>query len=52
MKCFVCEKEIIVKNPIEGDNVICVECYKKDPNYLIYGKINMVGEVIMGEKDE
>ena len=46
MKCVDCEKEIEVKHPGFADNVICRECYEKDPSSrVVYGKVDMDGNI-------
>ena len=54
MKCIGenCDKEIEVKFPGFADQMICMECFEKDPSYVVYGKVDMEGnieEVPLGE---
>ena len=55
MKCIGCGLELEVTHPGYGDEVICKECYEKDPAYVVYGKVDMEGNIQdkeFGEKNE
>ena len=47
MKCNTCEKEIEIdeRDVGLGEELICIECFNKDPSYTVFAEVDDKGKV-------